>query len=212
MNEDGRFSASIWASELTNGSVESNYFKKGGIRFDLNNLKTFGELFQARIMSPILGQTNLIFKNANFNFIVERHGQNVQIDIDDQDCFKNLGRDFDYRYNWSFIDNISIAWTIQIHPNDETDTFYPKKGSLFMSKKGIKKVMENNEITDFRKGGLAELCNYQSKTPFTNIENFIRDKNRNDSVYISGQMVIYYIFRVSLTNFRAKFILLQNIS
>lgn len=56
--------------------------------------------------------------------------------------------------------------------------------------------MKSGTIKEYVKGGVQELCNYQSTQPFVKVQEFISrtNANENETVKIVGGMVIIRLF------------------
>ncbi len=181
----------VWSVE-TDGDIATNFFRQEGITFSLTDLKQFGILLQDSLINPTFFQRHEVFRHARIRLVLERHGQNVSLNLADPYCFKNLARDFDLKYNWSSIESVSFAWTCEIFPEVEvlSESY---DNSLFISREGASKVMKSGTITEYCKGGLQNLCNYQSSSPFINVQKFINNHNVNEpQVKISGEMVWWF--------------------
>ena len=87
--------------------------------------------------------------------------------------------------------------------------------ALFISREGAAKVMKSGTITEYPKGGLQNVCNYQSTAPFVEVQKFINTHNMtNPEVKIKGEMVsvTFYLEYANLYNtISVKFIVQQDI-
>jgi hypothetical protein len=132
--EEGNLRQQVWSVDV-DGDVETNFFRAGGINFTRLDLGLYGRHLHHKIINPAFVMEHPIFHNAKISQILERHGQNVAIDLEDSNCFHNLGMDLDLKYNWNNIKKVAIAWTCEIIP--EMVNASGNNNALFMSRYGM---------------------------------------------------------------------------
>ncbi len=130
---EGNLRQQVWSDEV-DGDVETNFFRPGGINFTRLDLGLYGYHLKNQIINPAFVMEHPVFHTANICQILERHGQNVAIDLEDLNCFHNLGMDLDIKYNWNSIKQVAIAWTSEIIPELSNGM---NNNALFMSRHGM---------------------------------------------------------------------------
>ena len=67
--------------------------------------------------------------------VLERHGQNQEIKVLDQDGIENFARNFSQKLDWNSVQQFELAWTWEFYPLDANSN-ERSNGSLFLDKKG----------------------------------------------------------------------------
>jgi hypothetical protein len=184
MSEDGSLSHHVWSNTNT------NYYNLYNIELKTTDIALYIQLLQTEFKDP----NNLLIKDFNdgfWNMVLERHGQNVPIDTSTAGL-EAFASELGQRFNLKEAEKLEIAWTFEIYPNFKDRL--PNDNAFFISELGtrdcfivylfnflgVKNLMSG--YYKYPRGGIQELNNYQSSSPFLAVSEWLRREREYSTV------------------------------
>jgi hypothetical protein len=216
LNKNGQQNHGVWVQQdnqdegtpPTNSNVSHSSRE---IQFtDFNTFKIWSQAYCVHLQRKFRDEVSF---NRNLRLVIEQHGQDVMMFSEtvlptgalqplDEDRWTRWGQMFDNRFNYEIIDEFYLAVTFELRFNAraprkeglETEVDLRDKNLILFATPGTTTNMgldsfsrATSTVTKYPLAFLQEICNYQSNTPFRDIDNSCSVANQ--TIFASNQIV-----------------------